>query len=276
VELDADADRSAPSGRPLAGHRLRVVDSAGRECPDQVIGDLWIGGPDAAPDPATTGASDPDGRLRPTGTRARYLPGGAVEFLGPDPQVWLNGRRVDIGAVEGAVESHPGVVHAAVVTVGEGRERRLHAYTVTADGEEPDGLSRHLSGLLPPFAVPARITRLPRLPLTAAGAVDRGALAEEAAVQERAASGPPTGETEIRVAALWTELLGAGAEHRHADFFAAGGDSLSALRLVTATGEAFGVEISVRSFLTASTLADLARQVDHALASRDEEESGIL
>ncbi|MFC6433190.1 amino acid adenylation domain-containing protein [Nocardiopsis tropica] len=276
VELDADTDRSTPSGRPLAGHRLRVVDSAGRECPDQVIGDLWIAGPDAAPDPATAGASDPDGRLRPTGTRARYLPGGAVEFLGPEPQAWLNGRRVDIGAVEGAIESHPGVVHAAVVTVGEGRERRLHAYTVTADGEEPDGLSRHLSGLLPPFAVPARITRLPRLPLTAEGAVDRGALAEEAAVRERAASGPPTGETEIRVAALWTELLGAGAEHRHTDFFAAGGDSLSALRLVTATGEAFGVEISVRSFLTASTLADLARQVDHALASRDDEESGIL
>ncbi|MEE2048042.1 acyl-CoA dehydrogenase family protein, partial [Nocardiopsis tropica] len=40
VELDADTDRSTPSGRPLAGHRLRVVDSAGRECPDQVIGDL--------------------------------------------------------------------------------------------------------------------------------------------------------------------------------------------------------------------------------------------
>ncbi|MEU1898640.1 amino acid adenylation domain-containing protein [Nocardiopsis dassonvillei] len=276
VELDGGAGRSAPSGTPLPGHRLRVVDSVGRECPDQVIGDLWIGGPADPSEPVRPGASDPVGRLRPAGVRARYLPDGTVEFLGPEPQAVLSGRRVDLGAVESALESHPGIVHAAVVTVGEGRERRLHAFMVTADGEEADGLSRHLADLLPPFAVPARLTRLPRLPLTAAGAVDRGALAEAAVAEEHAASGPPTGETEIRIAALWTELLGTRADHRYADFFAAGGDSLSALRLVTATGEAFGVEISVRSFLTASTLADLARQVDHALASRDDEESGVL
>ncbi|MFD3685072.1 amino acid adenylation domain-containing protein [Nocardiopsis sp. NPDC058631] len=276
VELDGAGECAAPSGRPLAGHRLHVVDSVGRERPDQVIGDLWIGGPGAPPEPAPPEAFGPVGQLRPTGTRARYLPDGAVEFLGPDPQAVLSGRRVDLGAVETAVESHPRVVHAAVVTVGGGRERRLHAFLVTADGAEADGLSRHLADRLPPFAVPARLTRLPRLPLTAAGAVDRGALTEAAVAEEQAASGPPTGETEIRIAALWTELLGTGADHRHADFFAAGGDSLSALRLVTATGEAFGVEISVRSFLTASTLADLARQVDHALASRDDEESGVL
>ncbi|PWV55402.1 non-ribosomal peptide synthetase [Nocardiopsis sp. L17-MgMaSL7] len=276
VESHSDTDGSVTSGRPLAGHQLHIVDSVGRERPDQVIGDLWIGQLHAQPEPALTGASGSPGRLRPAGVRARYLSDGTVEFLGPDPQAVLSGRRIDLSAVASALESHPHVTQSAVVTVGQGRERRLHAFMVTTGGEEPEGLSRHLADLLPPFAVPARLTRLPRLPLTADGAVDRGALTEAAVSEEHAASGPPTGETEIQIATLWKELLGTGADHRYADFFAAGGDSLTALRLVTATGEAFGVDVSVRSFLTASTLADLARQVDHALASRDEEESGTL
>ena len=36
--------RSIPYGVPLPNQRCRVVDGRGRDCPDWVAGELWIGG----------------------------------------------------------------------------------------------------------------------------------------------------------------------------------------------------------------------------------------
>ncbi|NYZ18055.1 amino acid adenylation domain-containing protein, partial [Azospirillum sp. RWY-5-1] len=130
--------RSIPYGFPLANQRYRVVDGLGRDCPDWVPGELWIGGAGVATgyrgDAATTAVrfvEREDGRWYRTGDLGRYWPDGTLEFLGrADHQVKVRGHRIELGEVEAALEAHPSVAQAVVVAVG-GRGRRRLAGFVT-------------------------------------------------------------------------------------------------------------------------------------------------
>ncbi|KFF42854.1 pyochelin synthetase [Pseudomonas sp. BRG-100] len=111
--------RSIPYGLPLANQGFRVLDNQWRDVPTWVPGDLYITGVGLAQgylgDPALTEArffAHPlDGqRLYRTGDRGRYLPGGELEFLGRnDGQVKIRGHRVELGEIDAALLSTPGV-----------------------------------------------------------------------------------------------------------------------------------------------------------------------
>ncbi|GAA4997399.1 non-ribosomal peptide synthetase [Actinopolymorpha pittospori] len=116
---------SVPYGRPLANQRFRVVDTAGRDCPDWVPGELWIGGTGVARGyrgaPQQTDRqfiSTEAGRWYRTGDLGRYRPEGVLEFLGrTDQQVKIAGHRIELGEIEAVLQSHPGVGRAvAAVT----------------------------------------------------------------------------------------------------------------------------------------------------------------
>ncbi|WP_308425763.1 AMP-binding protein, partial [Sphaerisporangium melleum] len=99
---------SVPYGFPLANQCFRVVDGRGRDCPDWVAGELWIGGVGVAAgyrgDVEATAAKFVEwggGRWYRTGDVGRYWPDGTLEFLGRvDHQVKVSGHRVELGEVE--------------------------------------------------------------------------------------------------------------------------------------------------------------------------------
>ncbi|GLY51401.1 non-ribosomal peptide synthetase [Lentzea sp. NBRC 102530] len=124
-EVDAvdPAWPSIPYGYPLRNQRFRVVDAFGRDCPDWVEGELWIGGAGVARGyrgaPERTAAQFAGGWYR-TGDLGRYWPCGTLEFLGRrDQQVKIRGHRIELGEVEAALSSAPGVGQA-VASVVEG------------------------------------------------------------------------------------------------------------------------------------------------------------
>ncbi|MGW1893519.1 amino acid adenylation domain-containing protein [Streptomyces sp. NPDC002004] len=129
--------RSIPYGTPLRNQKFRVVDARGRDCPDWVPGELWIGGAGVAlgyrGEPELTAERFPEvegERWYRTGDLGRYWPDGNLEFLGRlDHQVKINGFRVELGEIEAGLQAHPEVSGAVVVTVGE-RRRELIAAVV--------------------------------------------------------------------------------------------------------------------------------------------------
>ncbi|WP_191992757.1 non-ribosomal peptide synthetase [Pseudomonas aeruginosa] len=235
--------RSIPYGRPLANQRYRVVDAQGRDCPDWVTGELWIGGAGVAlgyrGDPAQTAERfvDYNGeRWYRTGDLGRYWPDGNLEFLGRrDHQVKVRGHRIELGEIEAALSALPGVARAVAVTIGK-PVALAAAFVPTDPTTQPrtDELLAALRQLLPDYMVPTHLQAIDTLPLSGNGKVDRQALVALLATQAstRAAYDPPQPGLECEVADIWREVLQCTPLSRTDDFFLIGGDSLRATQIV--------------------------------------------
>ncbi|HXM59098.1 MAG TPA: amino acid adenylation domain-containing protein, partial [Candidatus Dormibacteraeota bacterium] len=285
MECVPPMDQSPPIGGPMANHRTYVLDRNGRLAPPGIPGELHIGGVGLArgylrrPD-QTAGRFVPDAfsgrpgaRLYRTGDLVRQRPDGVLEFLGRiDQQVKLRGYRVELGEIESALEAHPGVVQAAVSLAGdEAGGPRLVAYVVPRPGERPPGAAelRELAGRrLPAFMVPAAFVTLERLPLTSSGKVDRSALPAPGAAGDEPVA-PPATPTERAVAAIFAGLLGRETVGAHDDFFALGGTSLDAARLLDRVRERLGVALPLTAVLQAPGVAALSELIDAAGAPAD-------
>ncbi|WP_028648006.1 non-ribosomal peptide synthetase [Nocardiopsis sp. CNT312] len=274
---------SVPYGTPLRDQRYRVVDPYGRDCPDWVPGELWIGGAGVARgyrgDPERTAArfvTVGGERWYRTGDLGRYRPGGLLEFLGrTDRQVKVGGHRLELGEVEAALHDHPAVRRAAVVAVGKRASQRLAAFVV-GQGRTPSlgELTAHLASRLPAHAVPGTVHAVEDLPLTPNGKVDTAALEGLAARRTHDRGAPPADGVEKRIAHVWEEVLGESVTDREANFFSLGGSSLLAIRMITVLRREMSEEISTRSFLAVPTLAALADQV--RAASHEDMSTGVI
>ncbi|MFI7602132.1 amino acid adenylation domain-containing protein [Actinoplanes sp. NPDC049681] len=272
-EVPAEAT-SVPIGRPIANTTAHVLDAHLAPVPAGVAGELYIGGPGVArgyagrpgltaqrfvPDPH---AGD-GGRLYRTGDLVRLRRDGLIEFLGrADGQVKIRGFRVEPGEVEAVLAAHPGVAQVAVVVQDAPGGRRLAAYVVGAATTAE--MRDFLADRLPPYLMPSRFVRLPAMPMTASGKVDRAALPQGDDPDEAAGYEPPRTATELAVAELIAESLGLTRVGRADDFFRLGGHSLLAMRLVARINERFGTDVPLRRFLLTPTVTALAAEVDAA------------
>ena len=99
-------------------------------------------------------------------------------------------------------------------------------------------------------AVPGQLIAIDALPLTANGKIDYAALGPAPLDADHATPAtPPESDIERAIAAVWCDLLGIAAVGRDDDFFALGGDSLLAYRMLIRVRAALHVEPAVdRSF----------------------------
>ena len=268
---------SIPYGKPLPGQTWHVLDELGRDVPTGVTGELYIGGAGVAlgylgnPE-RTEGAfvSHPrtGERLYRTGDLGRYLPSLDIEFLGrSDFQVKIQGFRVEPSEIEHALGEFPGVRRAEVVARSSGSGKQLAAFVAGEEGAanlNPGAIQRFLSGKLPGYMVPSHITVLDKLPLTANGKLDRRALeAIEPPGQDQADWGrtAPRTESEASIAAVWEDILSVRPIGVHDDFFALGGQSFAALRVVGILAKQLGRRIPLSVLLERRTVAGLAEWV---------------
>jgi amino acid adenylation domain-containing protein len=277
---------TVPIGRPVQHTTVHILDERGRPAPVGVAGELYAGGDGLARGYAGNAAAtarafvpdpyEPGARLYRTGDLARWRADGTIEFLGRrDDQIKIRGFRVEPGEVEAVLRACPGVGAAVVVAAGEGAQRHLAGYVTPASGADPaalrpSALREFVASRLPDYLVPAGFAVVDRIPLTANGKVDRAALpAPEPAGGETsgAPARPPRGPTEQRLAEIWRPLLPAGGQRadgagRDDSFFALGGNSLSAARLMFRIREVFGVDLPLGTFYEEPTLAACAAAID--------------
>ncbi|AGC43406.1 non-ribosomal peptide synthetase [Myxococcus stipitatus DSM 14675] len=277
-----------PIGLPLSNRAFYVLDRHGAPVPIGVAGELHIGGELLALGylhrPELTAqrfvrdpfSGAPEARLYKTGDVVRFLPEGALEFLGrTDHQVKVRGFRVELGEIESALSRHP-ALREVVVTIhqepqdgGGGSDKRLVAYAVptAADAVTPADLRRFLLERLPDYMVPAFFVLLGELPLTPGGKLDRQALPAPDPTAN-ATSRPfiaPRTPTESALAEAWMKALRVPRVGIHDDFFELGGDSLLATQVASRLREALQVEVSLERLFKAATLAELAEHVDTLL-----------
>ncbi|SER21506.1 non-ribosomal peptide synthetase [Actinokineospora terrae] len=273
-------------GFPVPGTRVYLLDNALRVVPAGGAGELYLAGPHLARGyldrPGATAErflADPFGapgdRMYRTGDLARWVPGRGLAYLGRrDGQVKVRGHRVELGEVEAALGALPGVGAAAAAVRTDTGAPRLVGYVVPAartaldpaGALSQDEIRSALALRVPDHLVPTSVVVLDALPMTSNGKLDRAAL--PAPRSAGGGRGPGT-ERERLLCAAVAEAVGVDQVGPDDDFFAVGGDSITAIG-VSSRLRAHGVDLRPRDLLGRGSLASLAA------ASRDLGEGEVL
>ncbi|MGI5426011.1 amino acid adenylation domain-containing protein [Streptomyces sp. CA-179760] len=281
--LRPDDVRTAESdiGTPLPGTALHVLHDDGTPVADRCVGEIYVGGPQVSdgyagrpretalrflPDPFSR---VPGARMYRSGDLARRN-GDTLAYLGRrDRQVQVNGFRVELAEIEGALSAQPGVAAAgAAVTTDDSGAHLVAVVVPAADAvPEPAGLLAAVRSTLPRYMVPRTVALVDALPLTTNGKLDRAAVvAATIPTTARPADGgaaAPTGPREAALLDVFRDVLADPSVTTGTDFFDGGGDSMRAIRLVSLAKDR-GLGLTVQDVYAAPTVTALAARAGDA------------
>ena len=234
-------------------------------------------------------------RLYKTGDLVRYNLDGTMNYISrKDTQVKFHGQRIELAEIEHHLRAlYPGAQHIAaevVTRAGSANKQALAAFlslegseqSIDANGfvqisDETQAnlteLQTSLQDLLPIYMVPSMFITMGPMPMNRSGKLDRSRLRRMASmlsskqiaryslanVSKRA----PGTDMELKLQSLFAEVLEMECGSIGADdnFFRLGGDSVSAMRLVSAMGSAYGHSISVADIFQHPQLSKLAETI---------------
>jgi tyrocidine synthetase III len=273
-ELAISAFEQCPVlGKPIGHHRIYVADTHGNLCGLGIWGELHIGGPGLSAGyvnlPELTAQKFIDDPFQPqqkvycTGDRARWLPGGRIEFAGRmDEQVQLKGYRLEPAEIEMMLLKHPAIQAAAAAVQEVETEMQLVAYVVMARHEpfSESNIKEYLRASLPAYMIPWKLVQMDTLPLTPNGKVNKSLLpVPVAAPAEKQQRQPATGAETVLLLAF-ASVFKADDIQITDHFFEAGGDSIRAIQLSSFLYHK-GWELEVKNIFAYPLLEDMARQM---------------
>ncbi|ASS73994.1 hypothetical protein CIG75_02685 [Tumebacillus algifaecis] len=272
-------------GGPISNTQCYVVDRHGNLCPTGVKGELLVGGVQLAEgyhnQPEKTAEAfipnhlpgTPGDRLYRTGDLARILADGTIDYLGRiDNQVKVRGFRIELGEIEEVFSQHPDVEMAIVVVkkAADGNNMLFGFYTSQCDDLEQFELKEFIGQQLTEYMVPTRIVRLPEMPLTPNGKVDRKALEQLAAsddFEEAREFVEPSTALERTLADIWASVLNREAVSATDNFFDLGGHSLLAIQVLNRIRKELATSMELKDLFAYTTVQDLAAHIDRQLAA---------
>ncbi|MCW6033745.1 amino acid adenylation domain-containing protein [Pantoea sp. JK] len=263
-------------GRPVGNSEVYLLDNQLRQVPIGCAGELYIAGTGIAcgylrrPD-LTSGRfvanpfRDGDVMYR-SGDLMRWRQDGQLAFIGrTDHQIKVRGFRVELGEVENALVALPEVSTAVVIAEVMGATHRLIGYcsvqddALRAEANLNARLLAQLATQLPDYMVPAVLMVMDELPLNVNGKIDRQALPKPQQAQQSQSRAASTPQEQLICHAI-ASLLGLESVGAEDDFFALGGDSISAMGLSTAARRA-GYLLRPREIFAERTAARMARDL---------------
>ena len=136
----------------------------------------------------------------------------------------------------------------------------------------PKEIRQFATGRIAPFKVPRRVLIVEKIPKGPTGKVQRIGLAAtlRPSTSPRLAQAfvAPRTPLEDSLTKRWAEILQVEQVGIHDDFFASGGDSLLAIRVLAHVHELTGVEIGVSKVFEAPTIAEVASYLERLMHTR--------
>ncbi|KAJ5272650.1 Nonribosomal peptide synthetase [Penicillium angulare] len=309
VPLAIDSGRNGnycPVGRTMPNYQVHIVGPDGRPLPAGFPGEIYISGlavgrgylnqPELSDAKFLSSATLPAGLsglpeshvVYRTGDRGRLLNDSSLVFLGRlegDSQVKIRGQRVELDEIAHAVlQASKGKVANVQLSVrGAGTDAFLVAFAVFSNGALDEGTDRttYLKQLrqripLPRYMWPSIIVSINEVPLSVNGKVDRKALdailLPDSIPDEQALVN--LDENETTLLRMWQEVLPETASKglmitKDTDFFEAGGNSLSLVRLQVVFREQLEVNIPLVELVESCSLEAMARRLwsNHLISS---------
>ncbi|AIY41033.1 Siderophore biosynthesis non-ribosomal peptide synthetase modules [Collimonas arenae] len=258
-------------GFPIINTEVRVVNRFNQPLPRGAIGELLIGGAGV-----THGYLKREEMTRDkfiTADRMRWYRSGDLScfddqnrlfFAGRvDNQIKLRGHRLEPGEVETALLTLPGIEHAAVIVTEVQGAKQLVVFCVGKPQPE-ETIRTGLGQVLPAWAMPNRILWLSELPLTVNGKTDYRALQARLLQNDAPSrSADHADQLEAQIADIWRGVLQQPDISREDNFIHLGGDSLTALVVMSAL-KRLGYQITSSQLLSHPRLADFAELLRHS------------
>ena len=232
-------ERRITIGRPNGNVKAYIVDEKLHILPPRMCGELVICG-----DGVGIGYIGRDDLTREkfielngmrayrTGDLAEISHDGLILFHGrTDNQVKLRGLRVELGEIENAINSYPGVLTSIVLVKGEETHQFLAAWYTASSEINPSDIQAEISKTLTHYMVPGALMQIPAMPLTANGKIDKTKLPEPDYTQPDRPYTAPANAVEKDFCELFADILGIERVGTEDNFFELGGTSLSASRI---------------------------------------------
>ena len=258
-------------GRPIPTTTIYILDNKLTPLPIGIPGEIFVGGAGVGRgylgQPELTGSRFipnpfcPGDVLYRSGDLARYYAQGDLEYIGRiDNQVKIRGHRIELGEVEFKLLKHPFVREAVVLPreVASG-SHQLAAWYVADSHVETGELAEFLTSQMPAHMVPSCFVSMSRMPLTSNGKIDRDRLPEpgpEAYV--RTSYEAARNDREAEMVRIWQEVLELDRISINDHFFRIGGDSLSAVIVITMIGQG----VSFTDLYQNPTIKKLSEAID--------------
>lgn len=260
-------------GKPIPTLGCYILSQQQQPVPRGVVGELYVAGEGVAAgylNQAQLTAQRfvelpvaPGQRLYRSGDLARITRSGDLEYLGRiDNQVKIRGHRIELGELENNLLKHEQVETAVVVALkDEDQDNFLVAYYTSAEVLSAKELKLYIQLQVPPYMVPAYFVRVPVIPLTFNGKVDRSKLPNPKAYVEDETTlyVAARNAVEQELVAIWQELLGLPKVSVKDNFFDLGGHSLKATQLIARISERLGASLRLSDIFAHPILEELAQ-----------------
>ncbi|MBP5605892.1 MAG: non-ribosomal peptide synthetase, partial [Ruminiclostridium sp.] len=257
-----------PIGIPVANCYAFIAGRYGELLPRGIAGELCLAGPQIAEGywkredltaekfvdcPYLKGQ-----KMYRTGDLARYNEEGQLEYLGRiDTQVKLRGFRIELGEIESRASEFEGIKAVAA----EVRKDNIVLYYTSEKETDNDKLKAYLSRSLTNYMIPSVYMRLPEMPFTPNGKIDRKALPEPELISDEEIIAPET-ETEKKLFEIAAKILGTNKFGITSNLVSCGLSSLGAMRLSGDAEQKLGVRVSVSAIMQKPEIKVIAAFID--------------
>ncbi|MCL1830139.1 MAG: amino acid adenylation domain-containing protein, partial [Oscillospiraceae bacterium] len=275
-------DEEINIGRPMQDVSAYILSDNLMLAPRGSTGELYIAGDCLArgyignqaetdrvflPDPFNPGK-----RMYKTGDVVSLSDNNEIIYIGrSDSQVKIRGFRIELDEIQTRLFQIEGIDDCVVIDLeNENKEKYLVAYICGDNTPTRSEIRTILGQSLPYYMVPAYFVRLPEIPLTTNGKLNRRALPEpdrqneDIVITDRTVA--PRTKTEILLADLWSHALGVKVNDRNDNFFELGGNSLNIIAVAAAVRSYFDLEVSLKEVYADPTLKAYAALIDKAVA----------
>jgi amino acid adenylation domain-containing protein len=269
---------SIPIGKPIANIGVKVLDKNNQLLPIGIIGELHISGIGLT-DGYFQNSSQTDELFYKideecwyrSGDWVRWLSDGTLEYQGRrDEQIKIRGNRIELGDIKEYMLQIPAIKDAAIVyksfnNIGP----FLVAYAIVEDNQvlETNTLKLTIKAGLPDYMVPDHIVLVKNIPLNVNGKVDFSQLPAPIVNTLSSTKTTLTNEESLLIA-IWKDILKIDSINCDSNFFNVGGQSLTAIQMISEIYRKIKVNISLSDIYTYPRVSELAEVLSSRIVTQ--------
>ena len=234
--------KSVPIGKPIDNIQLYILDGYLNLQPIGTTGELYISGdglargyinnPQLTEQRFLANPFLPGHLMYKTGDLARWYPKGDIEYIGRiDHQIKIRGHRIELNEIKHQILKNKLVRDVIVICKETQNEKHIYAYVIFNDTCDVESIRNSLRQVLPGYMIPSYIIEMDEFPLLSNGKTDINMLPKPRIIHQDIIS--PRNDLEKKISEIWKDVLKVDDISINSSFFDLGGDSLSAIQVIT-------------------------------------------